>query len=152
MNMEISIPANESALGYLKRRNPQALVLAGAESSPNPYYNLGSHPDIVERIWDRLGMDLPEDCRWIVCGTPALVQPATGILFAFGLGTQYVLRLPGGLAEEAVRLGLKTVTQWAGGRTTDLRRELGEDWVFGGFLDDETGWLQKAYDTYTTIP
>ena len=150
--MEISIPANIPVLEYLKRRNPRAPLIAAADSCPDPYLTLGSHPDIVVRVWDRLGKSMPEDCRQIVHGTPVLVHPVTGILFAFALGTQYALRLPGGLVDEAIRLGLKTITHWAGGRSTDLPREVGEEWVFGRFLEGETGWLQKTYEAFTTLP
>ena len=101
----ISIPANQKALQYLTTRNPTAPLLAAPNSSLDPYFRLGSHPEIVEHLWKKLGPVLPADCRWIVCGTPALVDPGTGVLFAFALGTQYVLRLPPGLAAEAVTAG-----------------------------------------------
>ncbi len=148
----ISIPANQRVLQYLKHRNPDAPLLIAIEEARDPYYALGSHPDVVGQLWNVLGRALVEDCRRIVCGTPALLHPETGVLFAFALGTQYVLRLPGGLAEDALIRGLKTVTIWAGGSRMDTRHDLGEEWVFGGYLPDEITWLQKAYEIFSADP
>jgi hypothetical protein len=146
--MDISHPANALPLAYLQRRGTNAPLLAAPGSSPRPYDSLGSHPDVVARVWDGLGKALPEDCRWIVCGTPGLVQPATGVLLALALGTQYALRLPGTLADEAVRRGWKTLTTWAGGTQLDTRGELGPEWVFGNYKPDELAWVRQAWQAY----
>ena len=150
--MDISHPANALPLAYLQRRGAHAPLLAPPDSSPRPYDGLGSHPDVVARVWDGLGRALPEDCRWIVCGTPALVQPASGMLLALALGTQYSLRLPGGLAAEATGRGWKTVTTWAGGSQLDTRLELGAEWVFGNYTDEELAWVRQAFQAYAAPP
>ena len=57
-------------------------------------YGLGTHPDLVELLW-QLDRELPQSCRWVVWGYPALVHPKTGVVFAVGFGTiGIVLRLP----------------------------------------------------------
>jgi len=150
--MDLSHPANALPLAYLQRRNTHAPLLAGPESSPRPYDGLGSHPDVVARVWDGLGRALPQDGRRIVCGTPALVQPETGVLLALALGTQYALRLPGTLADEAVRRGWKMLTTWAGGSQLDTRRELGAEWVFGNYRSDELDWVCQAFQAYAASP
>jgi len=138
-------PGNRRILEYLTARNPTATLLAPPESSTNPYYNLGSHPEIVERVWKVLAGSLPLDCRCIVHGTPALAHPATGMLLAFCLGTQYVLRLPPVQIEQAIRAGARTTTEWAGHHITDTFKEFGDDWIFGKFLPAELGWLNEAF-------
>ena len=149
--MDLSRPENAGALAYLARRHPGAVPLAPPESVADPYYQLGSHPDIVERLWVNLNQALPHDCRQIVYGTPALVQPETGSLLALALGTQYNLQLPKGLAERAVRAGAQILTRWAGAATLDVRQEFGESWVFGRFLAGEPDWLNQAYRFFASL-
>ena len=138
-------PGNTKALAYLTRRNPGAAACLAPEGVPNPYYNCGCHPDIVERLWDQIGKALPADCRCIVHRTPALVHPSTGIFLALGIGTQYGLHLPGELAAAAIGAGAPTTTRWSGGSTMDIRAELGEAWVFGKWLSGEPDWCRVAY-------
>jgi hypothetical protein len=134
-----------AALDYLRARNPGAAPSALPESVPNPYHRCGCHPEVVERLWDQIGKSLPADCRRIVYGTPALVHPASGMLLGIGIGTQYGLHLPGGLAAEAIAGGAKATTRWSGGKTMDIQAELGDAWVFGAWLAAELEWCGKAY-------
>ncbi|MDR3576473.1 MAG: hypothetical protein P4L50_21620 [Anaerolineaceae bacterium] len=143
--IDISHPANSNVIAYLNRRNPQAPVVAAFDSRPNPYFALGSHPDIVERVWRQIGAAMPSECRFIVCGTPALVQPESGILFAFALGTQYCLRLPADLIETARLAKAKTSTRWSNGKVQDVRNDLGPGWIFGGWMEAEIDWCKASY-------
>ena len=146
--LNISIPASQKVLQYLSARNPTAPLLAAPNSTFDPYFGLGSHPDIVEHFWKKLDPSLPLDCFWIVCGTAAFVLPGTGVLFAFARRMQYILHLPSGLAAEAVTLGARITTTWAEGQTTDIRKELGGELVFGRFLPSEPEWLNQAYKDF----
>ena len=47
-------PANAGVIRYLKKRNEKAPPLQLPDSVSTPYYSLGSHPDIVERVWVQL--------------------------------------------------------------------------------------------------
>src|ERR1700690_115205 len=117
--MHLSHPSNIKVLAYLSKRNPgAALALLPEESTRDPYLHLGSHPDIVERIWKGIGAGLDTECQMIVFGTPALVQPVTGIILAFALGTSYCLHLPDTLVKTALAAGAPTTTKWSGGRMT----------------------------------
>jgi hypothetical protein len=109
--------------------------------------NQGSHPDIVERVWKQIGSTLPVDCRGLVCGTPALVQPVSGMILAFCLGTAYCLRLPFELVEEAINQGAKTSTKWSNGTLLDATTTFGPDWIFGAWKE-EVQWCRKTYDAY----
>ena len=65
--IDISHPSNDKVIAYLSNRNPDAAItLLLEESKRDPYMSLGSHPDIVERIWKGIGPELDEDCRLIV--------------------------------------------------------------------------------------
>ena len=147
--MDLSHPSNIKVLAYLSKRNPDAaLALLPAESTRDPYMYLGSHPDIVERIWKEIGAALETECRIIVFGTPTLIQPDSGIILAFALGTSYCLHLPDGLVKTALAAGAPTTTKWAGGRVTDAVKEFGEGWFFGKWLKDEITWCQQAYHAF----
>ena len=146
--MDISQAANHKVIPYLSHRNPGAPLLATFDSKPNPYLSLGSHPDIVERVWKQIGSAMPTDCRFIVCGTPALVQPDSGILFAFALGTQYCLRLPVSLIETAILANAKTSTHWSNGKVEDIQKELGTGWIFGCWMAAEIEWCKASFTSF----
>ena len=103
-----------------------------------------AHPDIVERIW-QLAAAIAPDCRAIVYGAPALVHPETGVIFVFGTGTVYFLRLPAALAAEAIKAGAFTNHKWSFGGGMDIRQELGEEWIGGRWLQNEPAWCAGAY-------
>lgn len=137
---DISIPQNERVLAYYSPRLEKFPLLAAPDSVPQPYLTLGSHPDIVARIWDELGRTLLGG-RWIVSGTPGLVQPDTGVILAFACGTQYCLRLSGAQRAAALQAGAKTLTKWSNGEVLDAQQTFGEDWLFWAWLPQEEQWL-----------
>lgn len=141
-------PANAGVLRYLGKRGTDKPLSATPDSARDPYMGLGSHPDIVTRVWDELGKALPADCRCIVRGSPALVHPKSGVVLALAIGTQYGLRLPQAEIEQAVKQGAKTITTWAGGRQTNIAEEFGPDWIFGGWFKDEPRWCQAVYTAF----
>lgn len=138
---------NEKVLEYIIRVNKQgnAPAIAAWNSVANPYTEQGSHPEVVERVWDVIGSSLPDDCRCLVYGTPALVHPKTGIIFAFCNGTSYCIRLTDELVEKAVKAGAKTYQKWTYSGDMDTLRDLGTDWVFGWWLEGEVEWCNVVY-------
>ena len=147
--MDLHTPENERVLAYLTRHGPEELLVAPAASSVDPYSELGSHPDAVERVWDQLGATFPPESRQIVSGNPALIDSSTGLIFALSFGTAYVLRLSEVLLARAKQEGFESVRTWSNGTTSDLERELGPGWIFGMWSDQELTWLQKAYSAPT---
>jgi hypothetical protein len=134
--------------GYFASKSHDSPAFAAWDSVPNPYSGCGCHPDIVEYLWDKIGKSLSADCRGLVYGTPALVQPKSGVILALGKGTRYNLHLPGSIGAEAIKKGAKTQVKWSTGDFTDIQKEYGEDWFFGTFLPDELIWCKQAYEMF----
>jgi len=153
-------PANAGILRYLASRQDEAdLPNCPPSLSPDevdgPYMRLGTHPDVVTRLWDELTTHLPVGCAWVVYGKPVLVRPDTGIIFGMGSGIPtYALRLPEQARSEAIRLGAKTVWTYNDAWLKELGPEhntvldlatWGPDWVFGNWQVEECDWCPAAY-------
>ena len=118
------------------------------EDVENPYMTLGTHPELVERLWDKLPIELPASARWVVGGRPVLMRRDSGVVFGIAIGTVfYALRLPEAdriLLERAKR---KKVEGWAdkhgihGDERQDYLSEqleacpVGADWISGKWLE-----------------
>ena len=107
---------------------------------------MGTHPEVVDRLWEDLNLALPVDARWLVFDGPALVHPA-GTILAAAMGTQYALRLLPGDRDAAIAAGAEVVHHFQTvGTTLDLTATFGPDWVFGRFHERELGWLAASYE------
>lgn len=151
VDVEFSSPLNRGVLEYLRSRSRKVGLKAGLESaSPtsvaDPLAKTHTHPEIGERFWDKLGSSLPVDCRWIVCGAPALVHPQTGVLFGVAIGMAYCLRLTEADLERALKAGAETEHRWSDGSTLDLASQFGPGWVFGGWEQAELEWCRAEYE------
>ena len=90
MHLDPSHPLNQQVLRHVKAvRQRNQVPIAGPDEHADPYMEAGSHPDIVARVWDQLGRSLPGDCRAMLYGGPALVDPHSGLIIALAYGTQY---------------------------------------------------------------
>jgi hypothetical protein len=79
----------ERALEKLERRaGPPELppLSQSLDQVAEPWFGLGTHPDIIAAMWKLDGL-LPQPCKWVFSGYPALVHPQNGIVFAVGFGT-----------------------------------------------------------------
>ncbi len=140
-------PLNKKVLQYLSRvGKPESQVLASPDSVSDPYMQQGSHPDIVQRVWNEIGNSLPMDCRCLIYGTPALIHPQSGIILAFCNGTQYNLRLITADFRDAIAKGALTRTKWSNGKEMDSLSDLGNDWIFGVWSKDEIKWCHDSYE------
>lgn len=115
------------------------------DSVEQPYLRLGAHPNVVTRLWNTFAAVLPAQCNWVVHGTPVLVNPASAVIFAFGGGTIYSLRLPKDARREALELGLATVRRFNDNVVLDLA-DFGNGWVFGGARSEELRWCVRAFE------
>ena len=140
---------NQGVLKYLSRGEKSLNeVIAAPDSVRDPYLCQGSHPDIVQRVWDELGAILPKKSRCLVYGTPAIVHDRTGIVIVICNGTQYNLRLTADDFREAIAKGAATQTRWSNGEVMDSLEVLGEDWIFGGWLKEEDRWCCNSYEQH----
>ncbi len=144
-------PANAKLLQYFG--SPSRLAGSRWADNPScspdtveqPFLRLGTHPDVVEQLWKRLATALPIECNWVVYGNPVLVNPASAVMFAFGVGTIYALRLPNDIREQAMKLGARSSHTFGGGSVLDLG-DFGDEWVFGRWFKDEERWCLKAFE------
>ncbi len=129
------------AAGPVKPPPPLSQSLAEVD---DPYYGLGTHPDIIEHMWKLDGL-LPQRCRWVFWGHPSLVHPQTGIVFAVGFGTiGYVMRLPQPILDTATSDQARVVVTGNPGQTFDIS-PAGPEWRFVNSRAPEAEWCQAAY-------
>lgn len=147
MEALLTNPENAGPLAYLAHGRPAADAGFGPPPADVDRLHLGTHPDVVDWLWDRLSAALPTDCRWLVFDGPALVRPGSGVILAAAIGTQYALRLLAVDVATAVAGGselahaFKTV-----GTILDLPATFGAEWVFGRFDEREPAWLRARYE------
>lgn len=142
--MPLVDPQRPENAGVLRYIGPAA---ASDDTSPDEAdrLHLGTHPDLVAHLWDELAPAFETDARALVGGYPALVDPASGVIVAIGLGTTYALRLAADDFEAAIAAGHGTVHEYRTvGRTLDVGHAFGPGWVFGAHADDEVEWLRRA--------
>src|SRR5204862_1834277 len=69
-------PSNAGLCRYFRGRGRRDVpAVARPEDVVRPYEALGTHPDLVARLWDEIPTLLPVDCRFILFGTPVLMRP-----------------------------------------------------------------------------
>lgn len=158
--IDFTHPANRGVLAYLGDPTRLARSVSATKDraqclpsdAKDPDLTLGTHPDLVSRLWTELGNSLPSDCRVIAYGMPVLVRPDTGVIIGLAGGTQmYALRLDGDGASEARAAGLSSVFRYP--PVADIRLQeivvdaatFGENWVFGRWHASEPRWLASGY-------
>jgi uncharacterized protein (TIGR02996 family) len=147
--IDVTHPANGSVLRSLVRgQKVTGKSVRAPESVRDPYVNCGSHPDVVERVWDQLGRVLPRDGRCLLSSHPALVHPASGVVLAVCYGTEYCLRVAPQAEEEARQVGAETVSHWSDGGRTPLRTAFGGGWIFGLWVVREKAWCRAVYAAF----
>lgn len=149
IDVDFSSPLNQGILEYLRGSRSSRkgyLESASPANVKNPIARTNTHPEAGVRLWGELAASLPVDCRWIVCGTPALVHPQTGVLFGVATGMSYCLRLTDADLESALQAGAKTEVTWSNGSSLDLASRFGPGWVFGNWQPAELEWCRAEYE------
>jgi len=134
-------PENAGVLAHFRRRNERRHPLAAWPADvPDAYLSLGSHPDIVERVWNALGPGA--SWRLVVLGTPALVDPEAGTVLAVALGTSYWLRLTRDDLAVALAAGARQTHRYGlDPNDFDASETFGATWVHGSWDEREPGWV-----------
>ena len=148
MRLDPDHPANHGVLEYFSRNAGERAPLFEQVTDPAASRpRSGSHPEIVDHLWDTLASALPVECRALVCGRAVLVAPVRGIMFAVPLGTEYALRLPPAEFHQARSAGAKVVHHYSTvGVSLDLAERFGPHWLFGSFDRREPEWCRAALE------
>ena len=147
MRLDSDGPVNHGVLEYLcgAGGTERARSIESAAAPVGSRARFGSHPDIIEHLWDLLAPHLPVECRALVCGSPVLVAPVRGVVFAAALGTEYGMRLAPSEFALARAAGAEVVHYYrTAGVTLDLGGRFGPHWVFGTFDRREPEWCAAA--------
>jgi hypothetical protein len=142
-------PLNRGVLSCLCREAGASATrsIEWPASRPASSWQSGSHPEIVDHLWESLASLLPVDCRVVVCGKPVLVAPRHSVIFAVPLGTQYGLRLPPREFALAHAAGARVVHHYGTANVTlNLAEQFGPYWIFGTFDPREPDWCMAAYE------
>lgn len=141
---------NAGALGYLAHGRPADEADGGPPSADVDRLHLGTHPMVVDRLWEVLNGALPVDARRLVYDGPALLHP-NGVILAAAMGTQYALRLLPGDRAAAIAVGAEVVHHFRTvGTSLDLHATFGPEWVFGRFDEREPAWVLNSYESHGT--
>jgi hypothetical protein len=139
-------PSNRGVLEYFGRNHPGHAPALEPVANPDASLqrSTGSHPDIVDHLWN-LGAALPVECRALIYGRAVLVSPTRGVIFAAALGTEYGLRLPPAEFALARSVGAEVIHNYTTvGITLDLAERFGPHWLFGTFDLREPEWCRAA--------
>ena len=144
--LELAVNAGVRRYCMPRHERPGMPALARPDEVAHWHLKLGTHPDLIARLWDELPATLPVDCRMIFYGTPVLMHPATGIVFGFAGGTHtYALRLPAPEHAAALRAGATRIAHYPAGQPSLDLESIGPEWVFGRWRADESAWCLAAF-------
>jgi hypothetical protein len=148
MHLDPDHPSNRGVLEYFSRITGERASLFEPVTDPAASRpQSGSHPEIVDYLWDTLAGALPVDCRALVYARPVLVAPVRGIIFAVPLGTEYALRFAPPEFDQARSAGAEVIHNYTTvGITLDLAEQFGPHWLFGTFHRREPEWCRAALD------
>lgn len=115
------------------------------------YQELGTHPELVSWLWETMTAKLPQACQWVIFGKPVLIHPKTGVIFGFGQGDSVCgLRLALDKVGEAIMSGMDDDAELENGHTI-YGEDIGDDWVFCTWTEDDPDWCLRAYENAAKI-
>ena len=78
-----------------------------------------------------------------------LLEPASKVILAVAIGTQYGIRLPSAVLQAGLPANVRTENVWSGGDRMDIRQEFGNDWIFGSYSAVEETWCLQSFQEYS---
>ncbi len=121
---------NQKLVKYLKgNRNIQYYSIDPSNINKDNW-SLSVDPQLVDVLWIDFAKELPENCQWILCDLPVLINPKSGIVFGVAEGNlPPLLRFSNDTLEMVLKLGAKRQLENLDGIYADAN-ELGTNWVF----------------------
>lgn len=137
----IFVRENERVLSYLKGMNPFREIIV--PFSANKVSKDITPSDFIGRFASM--SSLPEDSKYVVYGSEALVHPETGVIFGFITGTSMIYRLPANLLKE-VREGqiinFHVVNETSGNGMENLE----DNWVSSPSIKEQL--VHKCFESF----
>lgn len=136
----IHLPENKNVLAYLKELHPFKDIIL-------PFSRDKVSQDITPS--DFIGRfvamsSLPENSKFVIYGTEALVHPTTGIIFGFIIGTSVIYRLPDNILKEVRENSL--VNFRAMNDSSSKMEDLESNWVSSPSITEQL--VSKCFEYY----
>ena len=136
----IHVPENKSVLAYLKDMHPfKEIILPFSADRVNQDI---TPTDYVGRFASM--SSLPENSKYVVYGTEALVHPTTGIIFGFITGTSLIYRLPDNILKEVRESNLVNFREMKD--TSSKMEDLESNWVNSPSITEQL--VRKCFEYY----
>lgn len=136
----VHVPENQHVLAYLKEMHPFKEIIVPFSADR---VNQDITPaDFIGRLASMPG--LPENSKYVVYGSEALVHPNTGIIFGFITGMSVIYRLPDSLLREVIE---GNIMNFRVVKDIDVGMEnLESNWVSSPSITEQL--VQKCFDYY----
>ena len=136
----IHLPENKKVLAYLKELHPFKEIIVPFSAGKVSQDITPS--DFIGRF--SVMSSLPENSKYVIYGTEALVHPETGIIFGFITGTSVIYRLPDNLLKEVTEGNL---TNFRMVRDHGMNMEnLESNWVSSPSITEQL--VRKCFEYY----
>jgi len=139
----IHVPENKNVLAYLKEMHPfKEIILPFSDGKVSQDI---TPSDLVGRFASL--SSLPENSKYVIYGTEALVHPATGIIFGFITGTSLIYRLPDNILKEVRENSL--VNFRAMKNSSSKMEDLESNWVSSPSITEKL--VRKCFEYYGQV-
>jgi hypothetical protein len=136
----IHVPENKNVLAYLKEMHPFKEIIV--PFSKDKVSQDITPSDFIGRF--AVMSSLPENSKYVIYGTEALVHPATGIIFGFITGTSLIYRLPDNILKEVRENSL--VNFRAMNDSSSKMEDLESNWISSPSITEQL--VRKCFEYY----
>jgi hypothetical protein len=140
----VHVPENQKVLAYLKEMHPFKEIIvpfsaAKVSQDITPADFIGRFASMTR---------LPENSKYVIYGSEALVHPDTGVIFGFITGTSVIYRLPDVLLQEVKQShisNIRTVNDLGGNGMENLE----DNWVSSPSITEQL--VHKCFEYYGQV-
>jgi hypothetical protein len=135
----IHLPENKNVLAYLKELHPfkEIIVPFSADKVSQDI----TPSDFIGRF--AAMSSLPENSKYVIYGTEALVHPKTGIIFGFITGTSVIYRLPDNILKEVRE---NSLVNFRAMKDSSKMEDLESNWVSSPSITEQL--VRKCFEYY----